>query len=82
MTIKLKMHTVILIERINVVVFFCKSETKLATTHIGSNTLIKNIPLKSVSLIFKHLIDKIILLIVKNIGAPKKTTEINCSIIP
>ncbi len=74
------MHTKILIERINVIVSFCKFETKLATTNIGSNALIKNMPLKIVSLIFKHFIDKIILLIVRNTGAPKKTTDINCSI--
>ena len=66
------MHTKILIERINVIVSFCKFETKPATTNIGSNALIKNMPLKIVSLIFKHFIDKIILLIVRNTGAPKK----------
>ena len=71
------MHTKILIERINVIVSFCKLETKLDTTNIGSDALIKNMPLKIVSLIFKHFIDKIILLIVRNTGAPKKTTDIN-----
>jgi hypothetical protein len=66
------MHTKILTERINVIVSFCKFETKLATTNIGNNGLIKNMPLKIVPLIFKHFIDKIILLIVRNTGAPKK----------